>query len=223
MIPLFTDEQFDLAKNKDKLLLKCKHCHSNFYQTKKRIKDVLNPNISVKYDYCSKKCSLFSRSNRIKTICTNCGSSVKKTPSQYKKTINHFCSKSCAASYNNKHKLCGTRRSKLEIYLEKRLTELYPKLHIDYNQKYAINSELDIYIPSLNIAFELNGIFHYEPIYGLNKLQKIQQNDVPKSKACHDAKIDLCVIDTSNLKYFKPSNAQKYLNIITDIIDQRTF
>ena len=71
------------------------------------------------------------------------------------------------------------------------------------------------------MAFELNGIFHYEPIYGNDKLTKIQENDVSKSKACHEHKIDLCIIDTSQQKYVKPSTSQKYLIIIINIINER--
>jgi hypothetical protein len=81
-------------------------------------------------------------------------------------------------------------------------------------------SELDIYIPSLNLAFELNGILHYEPIYGTTKHQQIQSNDKSKYKACLDAGIDLCIIDTSQLKYFKPSNAQQYLDMVTGVMNK---
>lgn len=109
----------------------------------------------------------------------------------------------------------------LETWLEEQLTQFYPNLLIDFNKKDAIDSELDIYIPSLNLAFELNGIFHYEPIYGVDELYKIQENDVSKSKACHEAKIDLCTIDTSGQKYFKESTSQKYIDIINNIIKER--
>ena len=132
-----------------------------------------------------------------------------------------FCNRSCAATYNNRNKTTGTRRSKLEKWLEEQLTELYKDLDIHFNRKDAIGSELDIYIPSLNLAFELNGIFHYEPIYGVDKLQQIKENDVSKSKSCHDAQIDFCVIDTSDQKYFKPKTAQKYLDIILKVINER--
>jgi len=80
---------------------------------------------------------------------------------------------------------------------------------------------LDIYIPSLNLAFELNGIFHYEPIFGVDKLEKINKNDISKSKTCFNMKIDLCIIDTSYQKYIKPKTSQKYLDIITNIINER--
>jgi hypothetical protein len=87
--------------------------------------------------------------------------------------------------------------------LQEKLTILFPSLDIHYNRKDAINSELDIYIPSLKLAIELNGIFHYEPIYDQDKLDQIQNNDHRKFQACAENGISLCIIDTSSLKYFK--------------------
>jgi hypothetical protein len=79
---------------------------------------------------------------------------------------------------------------------------------------------LDIYLPSLKLAFELNGIFHYEPIYGTEKLNQIQNNDNKKFKLCYKNEISLCIIDVSQQKYFKAQTSKKYLNIITTIINQ---
>jgi hypothetical protein len=182
-----------------------------------------NPNISrLKGMFCSPKCKslYYGRSSKL-VICLNCSAEFYKENAHCLKSPKHFCSQSCSATYNNKHKKYGNRRSKLEIYIEEQLTVLYPSLHIDYNKKEAINSELDIYIPSLKLAFELNGIFHYEPIFGSDKMDKIKSNDISKSKSCIDKGIDLCVIDASSLKYFKPSNAQKYLDIVVEIVNNR--
>lgn len=222
MIPLYTQIEFNNAHYNDKLFLMCKQCNCKFLQTKKRIKDALNPNLPQTYDFCSRMCKSKSEIKYENFNCLTCNLPFTKTQSEIKRTKNHFCSKSCATSYNNKHKTTGNRRSKLEIYLEEQLTILYPNLHIEFNKKNAIDSELDIYIPSLNVAFELNGIFHYEPIYGTNKLDQIQNNDQNKFKSCIERKIDLCVIDTSSQKYVKPSTSKKYLDIITNIINQRT-
>ena len=222
MTPLYTTEEFNLAKGKDLLPCQCHFCKKIFYKLKSNIQLALSPNHTDSGKYCSKNC--YHNSMKIEKVsinCLNCNIIFYKSKSKLKKYPNSFCSKSCSASYTNKHKSTGYKRSKLEIYLEEQLTLLYPNLQIDYNKKDAIGSELDIYIPSLNLAFELNGIFHYEPIYGINKLNQIKNNDTSKSKACHDAKIDLCIIDTSPQKYVKPSTSKKYFDIINNIIKER--
>jgi hypothetical protein len=98
---------------------------------------------------------------------------------------------------------------------------LYTTVDIHFNRKDTIGSELDIYFPSLRLGIELNGIFHYEPIFGQDKLDKIQVNDTNKYKACLDNNIDLCLIDVSDFKHFKPIKAQKYLDIIINILKER--
>lgn len=221
MKPLFTEIDFNNSKTLDKLPCECYYCEKIFYKTKHQIQRVLNPNQEYYGKFCSPNCKNKSQITKIKIKCTNCNIEFFKVFNQVKKYKNNFCSKSCSITYNNKNKTHGNRRSKLEYWIERQLVQLYPSIHMDFNQKTAINSELDIYIPSLNIAFELNGIFHYEPIYGVDKLQQIQENDISKSKACHEAKIDLCTIDTSGQKYFKESTSQKYLDIINNIIKER--
>ena len=111
--------------------------------------------------------------------------------------------------------------SKLEIWLQSELIKIYPQTEFVFNGIKAINAELDIYIPSLKLAFELNGIFHYEPIFGKRKLEQTKNNDVRKFAECANNNIGLCVIDTSGQKYFKIETSHKYLKIICDIINER--
>jgi len=218
----FSEQEFKNAKANDKLPCECYICSSTFYKMKKEIKSFLkgNPKHSIKF--CSKKCEAISKNKKQKTTCDNCNSEFYKREKEIKKTNHNFCSKSCAAIYNNTHKTHGTRRSKLEIYFEEQLTSLYPNLHIDYNKKDTINSELDIYIPSLNLAFELNGIFHYEPIYGPEKLSQIQNNDQRKFQACLEKNIELVLIDISSIKKFKKHKADNFFSIITEIINNKS-
>lgn len=223
MKQIYTPLEFDNAKYCDKLPLECKECNKVFYKTKADIKTFLNKKSTGTYEYCSLKCSSANIHNRktIKTICEHCGASICKVLSEYKKNKHHFCSLSCSASYHNTHKKYGCNRSKLEKWLEEQLTKLYPKLEFHFNRKDTIKSELDIYIPSLQLAFELNGIFHYEPIFGSSHLSNTQNNDKRKYQACLEQKIDLCIIDTSQQKNFKEHKSLIYLDIIRNIIDAR--
>lgn len=223
MKPLFDINNLDKFDPHEKLPLECETCGNTFFSIKKEVRKVLNSHKAVKLKNCSKKCAGLQRTKTKTFFCTNCNVKITKSPSEIKKVKNVFCSQSCAATYNNKHKTHGTRRSKLEIWLEDQLNNLYPNLDILFNNKETIKSELDIYIPSMKLAFELNGIFHYEPIFGEDKLQKIQENDSNKFQACQKQSISICSIDTSSQKYFKPKTSKKYLDIITTIINQRTF
>ena len=173
--------------------------------------------------FCNKLCFNKERDKRIVCKCANCGQSTKPIPlSRWarpnKVSPNVFCSRSCSATYTNTHKTKCTRRSKLETWLEAQLKIAFPNLIIEYNSKSIIGSELDIYIPSLKLAFELNGLFHYEPIFGQDKLDQIKNNDQRKFAACHEAGISLCVIDTSSHKYVTPKSSQKYLDVILQIV-----
>lgn len=172
--------------------------------------------------FCSRKCHFDYRTkNSIAQCftCQNCQKSFKRLASQNRKSNKAFCSKSCAAKYNNAHKTHGIRRSKLEKWLEEKLKDKFTDLEFHFNRKDAINSELDIYIPSLKIAFELNGIYHYEPIHGPEKLTSIKNNDQRKFQACLENGIELCIIDTSSFDYFKEDRAKKFLDIISDVIE----
>ena len=214
MIPLYTQEQFKAAKAGDKLLCECEICHKPFHKMKRDINKAIRGITTG--DFCSHICKGSIFSTKVTILCSNCNIPVIKKQKEINKskTGNHFCSKSCANSFNNKNKTHGTRRSKLEIWLQDQLSMFYPTLSIDFNKKDVIGSELDIYIPSLRLAFELNGIFHCEPIYGQDKLNQIQTNDKLKFKACSENNITLCMIDTSKQKYFKESTSKEFLDII---------
>lgn len=219
VIPLYTEQELNSAKCNDLLPCQCTVCQSTFYKRKRVIQRVLRNKGNVSGNYCSSRCGGIDKATAVDVSCKHCGKTCKRIRSQVKKVINTFCSSTCAATYNNTHKTHGTRRSKLEIWLEQQLPVLYPFLEFYFNRKDAINAELDIYIPALKLAFELNGLFHYEPIFGADKLAQIQNNDQRKYQACIERGIELCLIDVSSFKNFKENGAVKYLNIIKDILN----
>lgn len=213
-------KKFNESNHRDIIDLLCDECMVNFKRIKK---NVLTYNLPAKRHFCSIACKKHNsiRLYKTKVSCDNCGLKFIKRNFECKKTKTNFCGLSCAAKFRQAHKTKGVRRSKLEVWLEQKLIEIFPNQHFIFNDRELINSELDIYIPSLSLAFELNGIFHYEPIYGKEKLLKIQNNDNRKFQACAEHGISLCIIDTSQQKKFKENTAQKYLNIIIEIINNK--
>lgn len=219
MIEKFNEEEYLQAHSEDFLLVECTHCGKEFLVIKKQITFERKHNKGA-YRFCSPRCKNLHEGSIHLVKCEQCGKEFTKGAANINNTKHNFCCKSCAALYNNAHRNYGYTRSKLEVYIEQQLLELYPQLEMKFNDKTAIASELDIYIPQLHLAFELNGIIHYEPIYGREKLEYIQQRDENKFQLCHENNISLCIIDTSSQKYFNERSSQKYISLIKEIIDE---
>lgn len=173
--------------------------------------------------FCGHTCASINSRDRITSPCGHCGKPVTKFKMSFQtsKSGFNFCGHSCSAKYSNSHKMQGTRRSRLEIWLEDSLRELYPWLDIHCNRNEAIKAELDFYLPTLNLAFEFNGILHYEPIYGFEKLASIRRNDAKKIDRCLDRSIELHVIDVSPEVRFTVERALIFLDSIRSIIDRK--
>jgi len=220
---LFTEEELKKAKSRQPLPCKCESCGKTFHKPKNQILSIIKRKRN-EHIYCSRSCkcskTLHSDTIYCNVKCDQCGKEIMRTEAWIKKVKHNFCSRSCAAKYQNAHKTSGYRRSKLEMYLEAKLAELYLDLEILYNDRQTLGNglELDIYIPSRKLAFELNGPFHYIAAFGQGKLDKIQNNDSLKLQKCLELDIDLCVIDVSQQKYFTEKSSQKYLDIIKQFL-----
>lgn len=62
------------------------------------------------------------------------------------------------------------------------------------------------------------GILHYEPIYGQDKLERIQNNDLQKGMQCQILGIEFCTIDSSTCKYLNIKQKEKYWSIVESLI-----
>lgn len=222
MKPLFDMSDRDLIIASEEYAFECYHCASVFYIEGKRVRYKLKKNDSKNaFKYCSMKCHKLSLVVSTMEKCCQCQADIEVMPSEKKKSKSGrmFCNKSCSAKYTNAHKTTGTRRSKLECWLEFQLTNLFPWLEIHYNLLNKINNELDIYIPSLNLAIELNGIFHYKPIYGEEKFNKTHKTDLKKKLNCIKNNITLIVIDVSDYNRFTEASAKPFFDAILSIIE----
>jgi len=154
--------------------------------------------------------------------CSECGKEFSKQPSQMRSSKNNnFCTRHCAVSFNNKHREVSQKRSKIEKWLESRIKNDFPGLVVEYNKNTTIGSELDIYIPSIKLAFEINGPQHYRPIFGEEIFQNTVRNDLLKKEACLKNKITLIEIDVSDLKSMKSFKLIETVELVLNGIKDR--
>lgn len=155
--------------------------------------------------------------------CGQCGKILVKHNAEINasKTGKVFCNKSCSATYSNTHKTYGHRVSMIQRYVHKKLFQTYPCLQFQFNKINSIGMQLDISVPKINIAFQINGIFHYESIYGEEKLKAVQENDKKKIELCKQKNIQLFVIDISKYKTFKDQYGEQLLEFISNKINSK--
>lgn len=90
---------------------------SEKWRNKKYDSNINNNTISNRFGGWNKTLEIalgiteFNKNKSVKLNCEQCGKEFTKWHSEYKKTKKHFCSQSCAATYNNKHfpKRCKTK------------------------------------------------------------------------------------------------------------------
>lgn len=197
-------------------IVECRNCGKQVEKTASRYNESIKNGWNF---FCSLSCRYGYQENGIEIPCAQCQKFVRKTPGQVRQTkSNVFCSKSCAALYNNSRKHRGTRRSKLEKFIEQHLRIELPNLDLECNSNRLIGTELDFYFPELRLAIEVNGIFHYEPIYGQEKLERIQENDKQKVARCLQAGIELFIIDVSNESHLTLKAKEKYWMIFKELV-----
>lgn len=199
------EEKINKPKTPKTDTLICKCCSNIFeYKTKKAL-------------YCSSRCKSNSR-RKYEHTCIGCNVVFLNTQKDAK-----YCSNSCK-SINLKlssyaHKAGGKSRSQIELFVEEKLVKDFPNIKFIFNDKETIGSELDVYIPELKMAIEINGIVHYEPIYGQEKLTKVQNKDKQKMINCYNLGIELIVIPLGKKGLSKKQTEEIY-NEIHSIIEK---
>lgn len=193
-----------LRSGKAPVPFECAHCGRTFYVPKYRVLTALKGNSRNKLDACGQECAhaLLKLSQMV--TCLQCGKTFEKQASQIRKAPNHFCSNSCSAIYNNQRKKRGdVRRSYAETYLSGLIRADFPDLAIQENVRDLLPGgyEIDILIPSLRLAIELNGPIHYFPIHGEAQLHKIQNADIQKQIELQALGYNLLVVDIARIKH----------------------
>lgn len=153
--------------------------------------------------------------------CATCKKNFRKLSKDIVRTNANYCSRRCNAIHTNKT-IKHYNRSKMEAYLCKEIRELYPDLEIKDNYRALFKNccEIDIYIPELKLAIEVNGICHYKPIYGQERFDHIKENDKYKEIHCTEQGVNLLVLDISRVTKFSQKEAQPFLEQIKTVINK---
>jgi hypothetical protein len=222
--------EFSVWKCRDQKIFRCDNCiktrsemikeekiTNSFKENQARIKQCkycLNDfeTINLSILYCSNKCKKDNQKIQYNHICKGCNINYTSERSD-----SIYCSGSCRSTNlrlsTYAHKASGKSRSKIELYLEEKLPKDFPDIIFNFNDKQAIGSELDIYIPQLKIGIELNGIVHYEPIYGESTLIRTQNNDKKKMINCANLGIELIVINMGRKGLSKSQTNEIYQEV----------
>lgn len=215
--------------------LKCEWCHKQFTRLN-RIYKTYNVKLDKKC-FCSRTCSSkWQNANGkgpqkrtpdfVNLICEYCKKQFTRKWNNYKYKQIHkkelpFCSAGCNLRYKQKLGLWNPNpRSSLEEWIEEKLNLIYPSLNILFNNRSIISSgELDIYIPSLKFAVEINGKYHYEPIYGKQAFEKRNRIDSKKLKECQNKNIDLLIIDMRNYSCHNKTHFEERNKCLKQIVE----
>ena len=113
-----TKSQFLKLKGKEMVPVICDFCGRDFIKSKYLIKNSKRPmqgsNVSLwswnqgPKDTCSKECLHASQKNGSFEKCRECEAEIYVRDVLAKQNKNRFCSHTCAATFNNKHKTYGT-------------------------------------------------------------------------------------------------------------------
>lgn len=193
----------------------CDSCLKPFFKQLKHY----NRNIKRNCRNLCQECINAKKNSRLSCICEQCGKKFHKAPSAIKLTKHNYCSRSCAAYWRNSHKTTGFRRSKLECFLEAKINQCFPSLTVSCNNRSILGVELDFYFPDIRLAIEINGIVHYEPIYGFKTFERIQNADQQKIIKTSELGIELIIVPT--VGHFNRKHAECVWDSIHTIIVSR--
>jgi hypothetical protein len=100
--------------------------------------------------------------------------------------------------------------------MEGRLKNEFPNLLMMFNDRETLNGkELDVYIPSIGLAIEWNGIYHYKKIRDDGLFEKTINKDKQKVNDCVELGIELYIVkDLTRGNKFIKEETEKIIKFV---------
>ena len=115
--------------------------------------------------------------------------------------------------------------SKVEKFLNNALTNA--GFVVEYHKEHMIENDklhLDIFIPSLSLAIEINGPSHYKPIWGADNLRRNRRADTEKMGLLNHAGISLLRVKCLRKNIYEKTKRDilnKVLVFLKDFVDKK--
>lgn len=123
------------------------------------------------------------------------------------------------ASANAAVRIASKNGSKLEKFiLESLITDGFK---VDFHKEQMLSNtklQIDLFLPKLNVAIEVDGPSHYEPVWGEDALKRNKSYDNKKTGLILGK--GLVLIRLKQTKDFSPSRARVLYDQTKDILDQ---
>lgn len=149
----------------EKLEFVCKGCGEKFYKTRRQV-------ARRGKTYCSHECFTKSTSTSVELACANCGTPVKRTPSQLAKSVSGraFCGRACSTAYNNRRYKQGKDHPN---YVNGNSVQ-YRKKALDHYGEECSNSDCPIGFHGIDIPVYMLDVHHIDGDRANNSLKNLE-------------------------------------------------
>lgn len=216
---LLNVEELRVLKGKDLVNIECDTCHGQFTREKWRITKALSKNPNNKF-ICSTECIKLSKTTKVQCTCKFCGISFMKTKGQIEKTKNNFCTRSCAAKFNNQ---TPKRKIQKKCIVCNEIVQSHKHTRCPEHQKEYLATRFD-YIKELTLQDywskksleNLHVSSKNAHIRGLGRTQFKELLLQPCANCGYDKHVELCHIKP--VKDFLPTDKIKDVNSPDNVI-----